>query len=54
MSGDAQISRKAKWTESAAIIVDKSITVTTAFPKEGFKEFYVEMGFQRSTASSTT
>ena len=38
--------RKAKWTESAATIADKSITVTTALPKEGYKEFYVEMDYE--------
>lgn len=38
--------RKAKWTESPATVKDKSITVLTDFPKEGFKEFFVEMDYE--------
>ncbi len=38
--------RKAKWSESSATVAEKSITVTTALPKEGYKTFFVEMDYE--------
>ena len=38
--------REAKWKESAATVADNTILVTAERPKEGFKEFFVEMEYE--------
>jgi PhoPQ-activated pathogenicity-related protein len=38
--------REAKWKESAATIADNTILVTAERPKEGYKEFFVEMEYE--------